>query len=163
MNHEAFREFVECSGDLMEEHGLPHMAGRVIGALLVCLPPHRTMDGLAEDLRASKGSISMATQLLTRLGLIERVSLPGERRRHYRIRSGAWKELLNTRNEHLLRHRAVIDAGLRAIEDEPLEARGRLLEFQAFMDFVNEEFPALSTRWEERRGEYIRHRMEESA
>ena len=75
------RQFIEDMGDLMDEHGMPHMAGRVIGALLVCDPPHRSLDELAEELQASKGAISMSTQLLIRLGVIEKISIPGERRR----------------------------------------------------------------------------------
>jgi DNA-binding MarR family transcriptional regulator len=163
MKDDTVQRFVEESGDLLEKHGLPHMAGRVIGVLLICMPPHRTMDELAEDLGASKGAISMATQLLARLGFIERVSLHGERKRHYRIRTGSWKELLDARNGHLLGHQAILDLGLSALENEPPDASARLIEFQAFLDFVNEELPALSARWETGRGEYVRRRAEEFA
>ena len=162
MEEKAFRAFVELSGDLLEDHGLPHMAGRVVGVLLACVPPHRTMDELADQLQASKGAISMATQALTRLGLVEKLSLPGERRRHYRIREGLWAELFRSRKDHLLRHQEMLDLGLEALADEPASAKMRLLEFQAFMDFVHEELPALSARWEERSGEYIRRRTEET-
>ena len=37
-DNERVRQYVEDSADLMEEHGLPRMAGRVIGALLICMP-----------------------------------------------------------------------------------------------------------------------------
>lgn len=160
MDQNAYREFIEISGDMMNEHGLPHMAGRIVGALLVCDPPHRSMDELAEDLQASKGSISMATQLLTRIGCIERISLPGARRHYYRIRSELWEELLNARTEHLLMHQRTLVAGMQLLKDAPVESKARLLEFQAFIDFVSEELPALSERWEQRRPELIRRRAE---
>ena len=50
-NDEAHRRFVEETGDMMEEHGLSHMAGRIFGALQVCVPPHMSMGELAEAKR----------------------------------------------------------------------------------------------------------------
>jgi len=162
-NREAFRQFIEDAGDMIDEHGFPHMAGRVIGALLVCVPPHCSLDELADELQASKGSISMATQLLLRLGLIEKLSIPGERRYYYRVRTDVWSILFLQKEEHLDRNRRVVEKGLLLLEGRSVEEKRRLLEMLVFLDFVAEESPGFAARWEKRRSDLIKKRMKEHA
>jgi DNA-binding transcriptional regulator GbsR (MarR family) len=160
-NNEAHRRFVEETGDMMEEHGLSHMAGRVFGALQVCVPPHMSMDQLAEELQASKGSISMATRMLLRVDVIEKLSLAGHRRHYYRVRPGVWMSLFAQRTEHLHQHRELASLGLAALEGEPIETKERLLEMIVFFDFVEEEMPRIADRWEMRHPELRKERMKE--
>ncbi len=160
-NVESHRQFIEDAGDMIDEHGLPHMAGRVIGALLVCMPPHRSLDELAGELQASNGSMSMATQLLLRFGVIEKISIPGERRHYYRVRSDLWSILFAQREAHLERHRRVTETGLRLLEGRPVEEKRRLLDMLVFFDFVAEESPGFAARWERRRNDLMNKRMEE--
>jgi len=160
---QAYRQFVEDVGDVMDEHGFPHMAGRVVGSLLVCIPPERALDELADDLQASKGSISMATQLLLRVGVIEKVSIPGERRHFYRIQPGFWLDTFARKDEELDRYRQVGEAGLRLLAEEPVESKGRLLEMLAFIDFVAQELPVFVERWRECRKSLLERRMESIA
>jgi DNA-binding transcriptional regulator GbsR (MarR family) len=160
-NNEAHRRFVEETGDMMEEHGLSHMAGRVFGALQVCVPPHMSMDQLAEELRASKGSISMAARMLLRTGVIEKLSLAGHRRHYYRVRPGVWMSLFAQRTEHLHQHKELASLGLAALEGEPMEAKERLLEMMLFFDFVEEEMPRIAERWKTRYPELRKERMKE--
>ena len=158
-NDETCRRFVEETGDMMEEHGLSHMAGRVFGALQICVPPHMSMDELAEELQASKGSISMATRMLLRIGVLEKLSLAGHRRHYYRVRPGVWMSLFAQRTEHLHQHKELASLGLAALEGEPIEAKERLLEMMVFFDFVEEEVPRLADRWKERYPELRKERM----
>lgn len=76
----------------LEALHIPRMGGRILGHLLVCDEPHQSLDDLALALRASKASMSTTTRLLTGLGYLEPVAVPGQRRDHYRIRAGAWLE-----------------------------------------------------------------------
>jgi len=156
-------QFIENSGDVMEEHGLPRMAGRVIGALMICVPPYLSHEELAEQLSASKGSISMSTQLLVRLNILERISLPGLRRHYYRLRERLWNDLLFKRTEHISKHRSMVDDGLALLESEPVEAKMRLIELQVFSDFVLETLPEMAERWETRRDELLSQRLKEMA
>ena len=155
------RQFIEDMGDLIDEHGLPHMAGRIIGALLVCSPPFMSLGELAEALQASKGAISMSTQLLLRLGIIARVSLPGHRRHYFQIQLGFWEGLFLDRSDHIERHLAVVRNGLEQMRGEPVDAKRRLIEMQAFCDFVLEELPRLSERWAEQHDALIQRRLAE--
>jgi len=157
------REFIENSADLMEEHGFPRMACRVIGALMICTPPYLSHEELAEQLQASKGSISMSTQLLVRLNIVERISLPGHRRHYYRLRERLWNDLLSTRTEHIQQHLKLVDDGLALLKDEPIESKMRLIELQVFSDFILEALPEMAERWKSRRPELLKKRLTELA
>jgi DNA-binding transcriptional regulator GbsR (MarR family) len=159
LDNESARQYVEDTADLMEEHGLPRMAGRIIGALLICTPPYMAHEELADQLQASKGSISMSTQLLVRLDIVERISLPGHRRHYYRLRKHLWSELLSTRTEHIQKHLKIVHDGLKLLENEPSEAKMRLIELQVFSDFVLEALPEMAERWERRRPELMKQRL----
>jgi len=158
---QAYRQFIEDTGDMIDEHGLPHMAGRVVGVLLVCVPPHRSLDELADELQASKGSISMATQLLLRLGMIERISVPGERRHYYRLLPDVWSRVFAQRNDHVERHCQIARHGLELLQGEPVEAKERLLEMLVFFDFVVDELPGFAERWRTRRDALMAKRVNE--
>ena len=48
-NNQASEQwFVEEAGIVFEQTGLPRMAGRIFGWLLICDPPHQSTDQLAE-------------------------------------------------------------------------------------------------------------------
>ena len=158
-DNERLRQFIENSADLLEEHGFPRMACRVIGALIICTPPYLSHEELAEQLQASKGSISMSTQLLVRLNIVERISLPGHRRHYYRLRERLWNDLLSTRTEHIQQHLKLVDDGLALLKDEPIESKMRLIELQVFSDFVLEALPEMAERWEHRRPELLKQRL----
>ena len=147
VNKQAYRQFIEDMGDMLDEHGLPHMAGRVIGALMLSVPEYMAIDELADKLQASKGSISMSTQLLLRMGVIEKISVPGERRHFYRISSSLWEDLFLQSTEHVSRHLGVVERGLKALEDEPDETKERLLLMKAFLEFFYAEVNAIALRW----------------
>lgn len=156
---ERVRQFIEDTGDLLDDHGLPHMAGRIIGALMICDPPYLSHDALADQLQASRGSISMATQLLLRLNILERVSLPGHRRHYYRLREDLWRDLLSIRPEHLQKHLDLVQAGLELLTDEPIDTKMRLIELQVLSEFILEILPEFTERWERRRPKMIRQRL----
>ena len=77
-------DFVETIGLRFQDQQLPRIAGRLFGLLLMEGGPF-SFSELAERLQVSRGSISVNARLLTGMGLIERVSKPGDRQDHYRI------------------------------------------------------------------------------
>ena len=154
-----YQQFIERAGDLMDEHGLPHMAGRVIGALMISKPPYLSHEELSEQLQASKGSISMSTQLLLRLNIVKRISLPGHRRHYYQLREQLWNELLSTRAEFIQKHVALAEAGLVVLADEPGELKMRIVDLLVFSDFILEMLPLLNDQWEQRRSKLTKERL----
>jgi DNA-binding transcriptional regulator GbsR (MarR family) len=85
----GLHHFVAEIGLFFEAAGSTRMAGRMLGWLLVCDPPHQSAGQLAAALHASNGSISMTTRMLIQAGLVDRVSLRGDRRTYYRLRPHA--------------------------------------------------------------------------
>ena len=160
-DNERLRQYIENSADLIEEHGIPRMACRIMGALIVCVPPQLSHGELAALLQASKGSIGMSTQLLLRLDFVERISFPGHRRHYYRLRKYLWNEFLSTRAEHIQKNLKMVDDGLALLENEPIEAKLRLIELQIFSDFVLETLPELEDQWERRRPDLMKKRLAE--
>ena len=89
------QQLTEDFGLFFEHLGVPRMAGRILAWLLICDPPEQTMQDLVDALGASKSSISTMTRMLINFRLIERLSLPGERRDFYRVRPDLWRRSLD--------------------------------------------------------------------
>ncbi len=143
--------FVEEVAVAFEQGGLPRMAGRIIGWLLICDPPEQTSDQLAQVLQASKGSISSSTRLLVPSGLVERRSHPGERRDYFRLRNEAWAELVRGRLDQVTAFRDLTARGLTLLADEPPARRARLEEVGRFYAWLDEQFTALWATWDAQR------------
>ncbi len=90
----GLREWVEQTVMLLEQDGLPRMAGRIFGWLLVCDPPEQSMEELAAAVQGSKASMSTMTRLLVQSGLVEKVRPPGARRDAFRVQPGQLGEAL---------------------------------------------------------------------
>ncbi len=143
--------FVEEVGIAFEQNGLPRMAGRILGRLMIAEPPHQTTGELEEALMASKGSISTMTRLLIQIGLIERLSLPGIRHDFFRIKPGASYQLLKDSLDQATAFRQLIGRGLELIEGKTHVNRQWLEEMRDMYAFFEREFPALLERWEQER------------
>jgi hypothetical protein len=143
MNQIGIERFVEELGMQFElEAGAPRMVGRVLGWLLVCEPPEQSAAELAEFLQASTGSISTATRVLLRMGMIERARVRGERFDRFRALPQAWDEHI-WREDQFTAPRRVLRLGLDALADEPAERRSRLQELDAIYAWWEQRLPAL--------------------
>ncbi len=152
MNNERQAEtkrFVEEVGIAFEQSGLPRMAGRILGWLMIAEPLHQTTGELEEALMASKGSISTMTRLLIRIGLIERLSLLGQRRDYFRIKPGAWHQMLKDSLVQTTAFRQLTERGLGLIEDKAHFNRQWLEEMRDMYAFFEQELPTLLERWEQ--------------
>ena len=149
------KHFVEEVGILFEQTGLPRMAGRILGWLSISDSPRQTTSELAEALLASKGSISTTTRLLIRIGLIERISLPGQRCDYFRIKPGAPHQLFKDSLDQTTAFRQLMERGLELTEGKAHVNRRWLEEMRDMYAFFEREFPALVARWEQvrKRGE----------
>ncbi len=143
------KRFIEEVGVLFELTGLPRMAGRILGWLLICNPPHQSTSDLAEILQASKGSISTMTRLLIQGGLVERISMPGDRRDYFCIKLGAWSAMIEQRLAQIAAIRQLAERGLEIVREE--DPRQRLQEMRDFHAFFERELPAIADRWKRER------------
>jgi DNA-binding transcriptional regulator GbsR (MarR family) len=145
------RHFVEDFSLYFEQMGYPRMAGRILGWLLICDLPVQSAGELADVLQASKGSLSTMTRLLIQTGLIERAGLPGQRRDYFRIKAGAWPQLIRSQLQSMIGLHQNVERGLALLQDRDPSLQERLREAHDLYAFLERELPALLARWEQER------------
>ncbi|MBE9098734.1 GbsR/MarR family transcriptional regulator [Vacuolonema iberomarrocanum] len=142
-------QFLEEMGLMFENVGMPRMAGRVFGWLLISNPPLQSSGELVDVLQASKGSISTMTRLLIQIGLIERVSLAGDRRDYFQIKPNAWTQLTQQQMVRVTAFRKLAERGLELLTDSDVELQQRLQEMWKIHAFWERELPQIHQRWEQ--------------
>ena len=141
-------EYVESFGLYWEQAGLPRMAGRILSWLLICDPPHQTMHELTEALQASKSSISTGTRMLIQMGIIERLSMPGQRRDHYRVMPDSWSHIMEEKaKKQFTELRRLSERGLALLDAASPARRQRLEEMRDYYVFMEREFPLILDHW----------------
>jgi DNA-binding transcriptional regulator GbsR (MarR family) len=146
--------FVEEVAIALENGGLPRMAGRILGYLLISYPPHQSTDEMMKALRASRGSISSMTRTLVQMEMIERLSLPGIRHDYFRLRSGAWEQLIKSGIAGKFRElRRLSERGLELLSGKAHLPREPLEEMHRIYAFLEREFPFLLERYKQKHRE----------
>src|SRR6266571_3562641 len=123
------KDFVERFALAKEGDGLSRIAGRIFGLLLTG-ERDLSLDEIAKELGASKGSASVNTRLLEQNGFIERISKPGDRRDYYRISPDLFESTMVERLARWHRMHDVLMYGLTATDLSPA-VRSRLRDFEA--------------------------------
>jgi DNA-binding transcriptional regulator GbsR (MarR family) len=145
---EAIRGYVDETGLLLENAGLPRIAGQILGWLQVCEPETQSLSDIVTALGVSRASASTSTRLLEQVGFVERTIVPGDRRDYYRISRDGWHRFMQTRIETMRRLRRNADHGLRVMEGEPPQRRRRLERMRRLYAFLEREMPRLLERFE---------------
>jgi DNA-binding transcriptional regulator GbsR (MarR family) len=135
--HPAVVRFIERLGLHTETEGLPRIAGRIMALLLVERDPC-TFDDIARRLRVSRGSVSTNTRLLETLGMIERITLPGDRHDHFQLSQDRFGKLLQGYVERMGRMVHILDEAVAEIPKSNKIAHGRLSEMSRFYHFAIE-------------------------
>jgi DNA-binding transcriptional regulator GbsR (MarR family) len=143
--------FVEDFGMMFEGFGLQRMVGRSLGALLVSEETELSAEELAEALQASRGSISSSTKTLTQMGLVQRYTRRGERRDYFRVKPGAWEEMMRRELESMAAFRRMAERGI-SMTDPEEGARERLDEMREFFAYIERELPVVIEHWESEKG-----------
>ena len=141
--------FVEAMGVYFEEAHLPRMAGRIFAALLIGPASGMTAGELAETLGASKASISSNTRLLLHYAMVSRTFSPIDRRDRFVTARGAGRRHAGIGLEMLAPFRRLLEQGF-ALLDDNADPRP-LTEFRDLYLYLEAEWPALLSRWEEGR------------
>ena len=130
--HPETRQLIERVGVLCEADGLPRIAGRIFGLLLVT-PDECSLDDMAETLGVSKASISTDARRLEHFGIVVRTSRPGDRRDYYAIAPNALRQSLETKMRSMRQFQEL----LREARDLPgasPDVRDRMDEWDAWYD-----------------------------
>ena len=148
---ESERTFVEEVGVVFEQTGMPRMAGRVFGWLLISDPPYQSPAELAQVLQASKGSISTTVRLLLQMGLTERHIITGERHDHFKIsRVALTRTIKHGIEEEIKLFRGLSEHGLKLIGKDEIHRRFWLEEMHSRYSYLEKAFPKLMDRYERR-------------
>lgn len=143
------QELLEEFGLVFESNGMPRMAGRVLGRLLMCWPPHQSMTQLAGSLQASKASISTTTAMLARMGFVERLGFAGDRQDYFRVRPTSTTIHIQDMAHRLRAQLALVERGMAVADDRSAEGLTRLVQARDLFRFMAIELPALLERWEQ--------------
>lgn len=137
-------QFVERMALICEKEGMPRIAGRIFGYLLASDQTY-SLDELAEHLQASKASVSTNARMLEQFGMIQRVSVLGDRRDFYRVEDDPWERMLRVAQS---RWRDMVNAFADARERLPDPAgRVRVAEAERFHRLLITDCDALIDRW----------------
>lgn len=134
------RHFIEDVALFCEQMGLPRMAGRVLGVLLIADLPSQSLNDLCDCLQASKSSVSTMARLLVGEGLIEPAPCLVPRRDYFRFKKGGWLEFMRRRMEIMAGLHDIADRGLELLEGSDESLRERLEEAHDVFEFVDSEF-----------------------
>jgi DNA-binding Lrp family transcriptional regulator len=143
------QRFVEAMGLYFEDRGVPRIGGRLLGLLLLADGP-LSLDQIAATLRVSRASVSTNARLLLTAGLIERVSLPGDRRDYYTFGRRAWEGNIQAAITRARTFQRIAAEGLAALGPGDSPAHARLREAVELGDFYATGLTALLERWQAR-------------
>lgn len=132
--HRDVAAFIERAGLLWEKDGLPRIAGRIFGLTLIS-PGPCSIDDIAESLAVSKASVSNDARLLEHMGMVERVSLPGDRKVYYQITSQSLERSLEARVQRVREFQDLLQMGMQ-LPIRRAEVRERLLDHRLAFDHV---------------------------
>jgi DNA-binding transcriptional regulator GbsR (MarR family) len=148
----ATAHFIERMGLALESDGLPRIAGRIFGLLLVS-EDARSLDDLACELRVSKGSVSTDARLLEQRGVLERISRPADRRDYYRVPPDLFSHTMTQRLARWQRLHEAIGAARTSLPIQSPEVLDRLEEFEAAHAFMSQVISEALAQWQASRGD----------
>ncbi len=146
---DALAQFTEQMGMLGESHGMPRIAGRIIGFSLMN-PGSFSLDDLAERLQVSKASISTNARRMEEIGILERITRPGDRRDYYRLGQNPWEKVFALERRRMQELLDLLNHGKQTLDDNMTAQHERLDEWRHFLEFMQEDIEQRIERWRER-------------
>ncbi len=141
------QSYVEDMGLFFEQYGSQRTMGKVVGLLLMAERP-LSQEDLMRLLDLSRTSASMTARWAEHLGLVEQVSLPGDRKRYYQIRSDMDNWLARASMQKIEEFLGLLTTA-EGLADP--NARERLARMCELMSFLNKRVEAAFAEWNERK------------
>lgn len=137
--HTQLLDWVERVTAFLARDGVPPIAGRILGWLMICEPPEQSAAQIATAIGASRASLTTNLQILTTMEVVSRRSRAGERTNYYRVEDGAWEKLVRRQIASLASFCEITNAGIELVgADSPRSARIR--EAHETMDWMAQIF-----------------------
>ena len=137
------QQFVEDVSRLLTPWGVPPVAARLYGHLLLCSRPV-SLDQITEDLGISKSSASVAARLLESYTLARRHSEPGTKRALYAV-ADDYEAMIRQQNRLLDALAGQLNAGAGIVPSK--EVNARLEEMAEFYRVMRSAMEDAMSRW----------------
>jgi DNA-binding transcriptional regulator GbsR (MarR family) len=141
------RRFMDDVARLLVPWGVPPVAARLYGYLLLC-PQPVSLDQITEDLGISKSSASVAARLLESYTLARRHREPGTKRALYAV-ADDYEAMIRQQNRLLDALAEQLNAGVRIATSKGVSAR--LKEMADFYRVMRSAMEDAMGRWKRRR------------
>jgi len=147
-NHKARQRFIEDVARLLVPWGVPAVAARLYGYLL--LSPHPvSLDEITDELGIAKSSASVAARLLESYTLARRHREAGTKRALYAVADN-FEVMIRQQNQLLDALGAQLKAGTGIVASR--EVNARLAEMAEFYQVMRGAMDDAMRRWKRRRG-----------
>ena len=142
---------IEESGIFFENVGLPRMAGRIFGFLMVSDKQDVSFEELTRALKASKSSISNNVRILINIGFIKAISHSGERKTYYCLSPEVdWVEYLKKRIQNFEHFRKLLENGYELRPDKNDDTSEWLRYGIEFYLWISERLDDLLEEWRQK-------------
>ncbi len=145
----AHERFIEDVGLAAEADGLPRIAGRLFGYLLLS-PGPRSLDEIADALNVSKGSASTDARLLLSHGWLRRVSNSGDRKDYYEMAPDFFAGIVSYRLARWDALHGLVSDAITDLSAEPGAVRERLQYLDEVQAFFVDGMRRLLDEWHAR-------------
>jgi hypothetical protein len=128
--HDELLHWVERLTGMLVREGMPPIAGRALGWLMVCDPPEQSAGQLGAAIGASPASLTTNLRLLIAMGLVNRRTRTGERVAYYRVEDDAWQRVISRQVATVASYGELAEDGLTLVGPDSARA-GRLQDLRA--------------------------------
>lgn len=144
---EVTESFIEQMGMNSQADGFPRISGKIMGLMIIEDGPFSFAD-FEEKLLISRGSISTNTRLLENLGIIERISKPGERQDFFQLSPDSHLKLLGGIAHRMRRYIATVQKARKGIPEHWEKTHLRLTGMELFYSRYLKSTEALISEFE---------------
>ncbi len=141
--------FIESMGMYFENQGIPRIGGRMLGLLMIAHHPLSAED-LARILRVSRGSLSTNFRALLASGMVEKVTLYGDRTTYFVFSDAAMEHRTITGTQAAVAFKRLVQQGLAALPPKD-PARHHLDTSLEWSDVIIQAFQQVLEDWQRRR------------
>jgi DNA-binding transcriptional regulator GbsR (MarR family) len=145
--------FIEALGLHFENKaGFPRIGGRMLGLLMLASKP-LALGSIAELLKVSPASVSTNIRTFHAKGLVEEMSLPGDRRHYYVFSDSAFEHQFDDAIEGLTDALRIMRTRMERLGPDETLRMQRFLSAIEFFDFFLGMVQSSRQRWNDRKKE----------
>jgi predicted transcriptional regulator len=135
-NQEKRIALIEKIGIFHEKKGMPPIEGRIIGFLMVSEKEQYSFDEILKELKISKSSASLALKKLEWREIITYTTIPGSRKRYFKLKTHTEREGATDLKNHLSDFHELLEECLVVISDKSSPKYNELLKRKYACQFL---------------------------